>query len=237
MKAEWTRTEVLYGAEAIKKLQGSHVAVFGLGGVGSFAAEALLRAGIHLDVFDDDVYDRTNMNRQLYANLDTLGKPKVDVFAAYAVKINEDAQIAACFLRVGGDTVDRIPFEKYDYIVDAIDDVPAKLLLIQKAQDAGVRIISAMGAGNKRHPEMLRISTIYKTKYCPLAKVMRTESRRRMLKDYSVVYSEEISGGISANSSREPRIIGSNSFLPAAMGLFLASKVVNDIVNEEKINV
>ena len=192
MLNQFSRTQLLYGEEAIKKLSGSRVAVFGIGGVGGYVCEALVRSGVgHFDLIDDDKVCLTNLNRQILATRKTVGKYKADVMAERMKEINPDVdvRIHKCFFLP--ENADDFQFDEYDYVVDAVDTVTAKLELIMRSQSLGVPIISAMGAGNKIDAGRMQIADIYETQVCPLARVMRHELRKRGVKKLKVVYSDE----------------------------------------------
>lgn len=230
MSEKFSRTAAVYGNEAVERFKNSRVAIFGIGGVGSYTAEALLRSGIgYFDIYDFDEYELSNFNRQLYATEHTVGTLKVDAFKTRAEIINSDAVVLCHAEKVTPHSAKNIDFGAYDYVVDAIDDVEAKLTVIESALAADVPIVSAMGAGFKKRPDMLKISTIYKTAVCPLAKKVRTEARKRGFRDFCVVYSEEESSALYGASG----VIGSTAFVPAAMGLIIASKVINDIYGKD----
>lgn len=241
MEEQFCRTASLLGEDAVQKLQHSRIAVFGVGGVGSYAAEALVRAGIGaLDFFDADSVCPSNINRQIIALHSTLGQNKAEVMRARALDINPNAEINAYCVFYGADNADEYDLSVYDYIIDAIDTVSSKLLLIERALAANVQIISCMGAGNKLDPTMFEVSDIYKTSVCPLAKVMRYELRKRGIKKLRVVYSKETpktpspkadEQSIGAVSKRH--IPGSISFVPSAAGLVLAGEVIRGIVGGE----
>jgi len=223
----WTdRTEKLIGPAAVKQLAASSVLVFGLGGVGSYAVEALARAGIgRLGLCDFDRIDDTNRNRQLYALTTTVGRLKVEVAKERLLDINPDIKLDLYPLFYGPDA--DIPLDSYDYVVDAVDNVTAKLLLAQRAP----RIISSMGTGNKFDPEKLKIADIYETSVCPLARVMRRELRARGIAHLTVVYSTEPPAATFADAP------GSMSFVPPAAGMLMASYVVRKLISntfEEK---
>ena len=192
MLTQFSRTELLFGKEAMEKLAHSRVAVFGIGGVGGYVCEALVRSGVGaFDLIDDDKVCLTNLNRQIIATRSTIGKYKTDVMMERMKDINPDVevQVHKCFFLP--ENADSFPFADYDYVVDAVDTVTAKISLVMKAQEAGVPIISSMGAGNKLDASAFRVADIYKTKVCPLAKVMRRELKKRGVKKLKVVYSEE----------------------------------------------
>lgn len=192
MLNQFSRTQLLYGKEAMEKLKNSRVAIFGLGGVGGYVGEALVRSGIgSFDLIDDDKICLTNLNRQIIATFDTVGQYKTDVMKERMLKINPkvNVQTHQCFFLP--ENANDFSFEDYDYIIDAVDTVSAKIELVLKAQEHNIPIISSMGAGNKVDPTQFKITDIYKTKVCPLAKVMRRELKKRHVKKLKVVYSEE----------------------------------------------
>lgn len=243
MEKQFIRTALLLGESGVQKLSRAHVAVFGIGGVGSFAAEALVRASVGiLDLFDPDTVCESNLNRQLIALHSTLGKPKVDVMKARARDINPNAVINAHRVFYSADNADGYDFTAYDYIIDAIDTVTSKLLLIERAQAVGTPVISCMGTGNKLDAARLEVSDIYKTSMCPLAKVMRYELRKRGVKHLKVVYSQEppltpyapdaMEQDTGCIQKRQPP--GSVSFVPSAAGLLLAGEVIKDIVGQNE---
>ncbi len=218
------RTALLIGEEGVKKLKNSRVAVFGVGGVGSYCAEALARAGVgELLLVDKDTVEESNVNRQLVALYSTLGKPKAEVMAQRVRDISPDCAVTARVLFYLPETDGMFDFSGYDYLVDAIDNVTAKLSLICRAKREGIPVISAMGAGNKLQAEKLRVADISQTKVCPLARVMRKELKARGVANVKVVYSEE-----------EPRArgetVGSVSFVPSVMGLLMAGEVIKDLI-------
>ncbi len=232
MKEQFERTGLLLGKEAVEKLQEKRVAIFGVGGVGGFATEALVRSGIgKIDIIDKDVVSETNLNRQLIATMKTIGQPKVLVMKERIQDINPDCKVYAheCFYLP--DTANQFAFEKYDYIIDAVDTVTAKLELVMRAKEAGVPIISSMGAGNKLDPTRFEVADISKTSVCPLAKVMRRELRKRGVTHLKVVYSkeeplkpkEEISDGSKCV------LPGSVAFVPSVAGLIIAGEVIKDL--------
>ena len=240
MQDQFARTALLFGAEAMEKLRGSRVAVFGVGGVGGYVTEALGRSGIgSLDLIDNDTVSLTNLNRQIIALHSTLGQYKVDVAAARLRDINPEIQVHAhrCFYLP--ETAGQFDFSQYDYVVDAIDTVKGKIEIIMRAKEAGVPVISSMGAGNKLDPSALRLTDIFQTKVCPLARVMRYELRKRGVRSLKVVYSEELpvqtdpelTAALRAEESDVRRSIpGSNAFVPSAAGLLIASAVIRDLV-------
>lgn len=225
MQEQYVRTAALLGEAAIEKLKNSRVAVFGVGGVGSYAVEALARAGVgSIDLIDNDVFTLSNLNRQLYATCDTLGKNKVDVARDRVMSINDECKVTTHKMFYLPDTAGRLDLKSYDYIIDAVDTVSAKVELVKRANINGVAIISSMGTGNKIHPEMLEISDIYKTSVCPLAKVMRVRLKKEGIKKLKVVYSKE------APITNSDNIIGSVPFVPSVAGLLLAGEVIKDLI-------
>lgn len=239
MLNEFSRTELLIGKEALRKLAASRVAVFGIGGVGSYAVEGLVRSGVgHLVLVDHDDICLTNINRQLHATHKTLGKPKVEVMRDRILEINPQAEVEIyqCFYMP--EQAEELVRADYDYIIDVIDTVTAKIDLVVQAQKKGIPIISCMGAGNKLDPSRFEISDIYNTSVCPLAKVMRKELRKREIASLKVVYSKEepITPIVSEESScantctSRRQIPGSIAFVPSVAGLLLASEVVKDLI-------
>lgn len=244
-KENWySRTEILLGAESIKKLKNATVAVFGIGGVGGFAAEALARSGVgHLELIDHDTVSVSNINRQIVALHSTVGKYKVDVMKDRILDINPEIEVTAhkCFYLP--ETAEQFDFSKYDYVVDCIDTVTGKLQLVEAAKAAGVPIICSMGAGNKLDPTAFEVEDISKTSVCPLAKVMRRELKKRNIKNVKVVYSKEEPVGTKVkmpenqvvmqdeegNVSRRKSIPGSCAFVPSVAGLILAGEVIKDL--------
>lgn len=223
---QYSRTELIIGSEALDKIKGSSVIVFGIGGVGSYVVEGLARAGVgRLTLVDNDVVDITNINRQLPALHSTIGKSKADVMADRIRDINPACEVEAvkCFFMP--DTAGSFDFTKYDYVVDAIDTVTGKLALIEKAYNEDVPVISSMGTGNKLDPSLFKITTIEKTRVCPLAKVMRKELKTRGIRDIKVLYSEE--EPIRHEGGRTP---GSISFVPSVAGLMIAGEVVRELM-------
>lgn len=224
------RTRWLIGTEAVDQLQQMRIAVFGVGGVGGFCIEALARAGVGaLDIVDYDRVDVTNINRQIIATTETVGALKVDVMKERLASIVPKTAVRTYPIMFNEATDDEINFGDYDYVVDAVDQVTAKLLIIEKAQAAGVPVLSAMGAGNKLHPEALEIAMLSETKVCPLARVMRREVKKRGLGDFPVVYSTEEPKKMEGIDERSPASI---SFVPSTAGLIAASKVIRDLVRE-----
>ena len=235
MDEMFSRTKSLIGANAVNKLAQSSVAVFGIGGVGSYAVEALVRSGIgKIDLIDNDNYSISNINRQLYANLNTLNKPKVDTAKEHIAGINPDCVVNTYNIFYAKENLHLIELTKYDYVIDAIDTVSSKIELIVQAKLANVPIISSMGAGNKLHPEMFEISDIYKTSVCPLAKIMRYELKKRGVKSLKVVFSKEKPIKFESDEAQigNKRIVpGSISFVPSAVGLIIAGEVIRDLID------
>ena len=237
MLDQFSRTELLLGREGVERLARAHVAVFGLGGVGGYAAEALVRSGVGaLDLIDSDRVSLTNLNRQILATHRTLGQYKADAARERALEINPDAVVNARKVFYGPGAAGEFDFSCYDYVVDAIDTVTGKLALIQQALEAGTSVISCMGAGNKLDPSAFRVADIYETSVCPLARVMRRELKRRGVRRLKVVYSQEPpmepEGALYEESlAGEVRrqVPGSAAFVPAAAGLILAGEVIRDL--------
>ncbi len=235
IKDSFFRTKILIGEEKFEKLKNSHVSIFGLGGVGSYAAEAIARSGVqNIDLFDFDVVDVTNINRQLIATHETVGKFKVDVMKERILKINEEADVMVHKIFFNDSVLQDIDFSKYDYIIDAIDTISSKILLISEAKKQGVKIISCMGTGNKLNPVLFEVSDIYKTSICPLARVMRRELKKRNINSLKVVYSKEkpVYTPDSTQTENSKRVNASISFVPPVAGMILASEVVNDIIGD-----
>lgn len=220
------RTVKMLGEEAVKALGNARVAVFGLGGVGGNCVEALARAGVgHLTLIDADTVDETNLNRQLIATRATVGMDKTEAAKERILSINPDCDVTALKMFYGAETADSFDVSQYDYIADCIDSVSSKLLLIERCTEAGTKIISCMGTGNKLHPEMLEISDITKTSVCPLARVMRRELKARGIGHLTVLFSTE--SPISAEGGRTP---GSVSFVPSCAGIMIAGKIIRDLI-------
>ena len=241
---KFARTKLLLGQDGIDKLQASRVAVFGVGGVGGYVCEALVRSGIGtFDIIDNDKVCESNINRQIIATTKTIGRDKVDVMRERMQDINPDVtvNIHKCFFLP--ENADEFPFEEYDYVVDAVDTVTAKIALVMKCKEKNVPIISSMGAGNKLDASAFKVSDIYKTKVCPLAKVMRHELKKRGVKKLKVVYSEELpltplNDGTNVCEKEDSTIVkratpGSVAFVPSVAGLIIAGEVVKDLTNEK----
>ncbi len=233
MLNQFSRTEIILGSDAMKKLNSSRVAVFGIGGVGSYAAEALVRAGLGtIDLIDGDKVCLTNINRQLFATHLTLDIYKTDAAFKRLKEINPDIKINAFNCYYNSQNAEHFSFTDYDYIIDAIDMVSSKLLLAENAYKSGVPIISSMGAGNKLDPTAFEVTDIYKTSVCPLAKVMRMELKKRKINKLKVVYSKELPlKPLDSEEKNENRrqIPGSVSFVPPAVGLIIAGEVIKDL--------
>ena len=242
MLDQFSRTELLLGREGMERLARANVAVFGLGGVGGYTAEALVRSGVGaLDLIDSDRVSLTNLNRQILATHRTLGQYKADAARERALEINPDAVVNARKVFYGPGAAGEFDFSCYDYVVDAIDTVTGKLALIQQALEAGTSVISCMGAGNKLDPAAFRVADIYETSVCPLARVMRKELKRRGVKQLKVVYSQEPPRGPEGALYQESlagevrrQVPGSAAFVPAAAGLILAGEVVRDLALNQK---
>lgn len=227
----FSRAELLLGEEALEKLRSARVALFGIGGVGSFAAEALARGGVgHITLVDGDTVSITNINRQLIALHSTVGKEKTAVMAERIVDISPETEVETYPVVYGAENRDLLDFSTYDYVIDAIDTVTSKLILIEEAKKAGVPVISCMGTGNKFHPERFEVTDISKTSVCPLAKVMRKELKVRGIKNVKVVYSkEEPRKPTESTETGKRQIPGSLSFVPPVAGLLLAGEVIRHI--------
>ena len=251
MLNQFSRTELLLGKEAMDKLQNSRVAVFGIGGVGGYVCEALVRSGIGaFDLIDDDKVCLTNLNRQIIATRKTVGQYKTEVMRDRILEINPKAEVRIhnCFYLP--ENASDFDFSEYDYVVDAVDTVTAKLELIMRAKESGTPVISSMGAGNKLDASAFRVADIYKTKVCPLAKVMRRELKKRGVKKLKVVYSEEqpirpvedmaiscrshciCPPGATHKCTERRDIPGSVAFVPSVVGLIIAGEVVKDLTAE-----
>lgn len=248
MLDRFSRTQLVFGKEAMDRLKGSHVAVFGVGGVGGYTVEALARSGVGaIDIIDDDRVCLTNINRQIIATTKTVGKYKVDVAKERIEDINPDCKVTAFKTFYMPETADQFDFTQYDYVVDAIDTVTGKIALIENAKKAGTPIISSMGAGNKVDPTAFEVTDIYKTSVCPLARVMRYELKRRGIKKLKVVYSKEkpippvddmdiscrqhciCPPGTERKCTQRRQVPGSTAFVPSVAGLIIAGEVIKDI--------
>lgn len=248
MLNQFSRTQLLLGEDGMKKLADARVAVFGIGGVGGYVCEALVRSGVGaFDLIDDDKVCLTNLNRQIIATRKTVGKYKTAVMKERMLEINPNVKVEThnCFFLP--ENADDFPFEEYDYVVDAVDTVTAKISLVMKAKEKGVPIISSMGAGNKLDASMFRVADIYKTKVCPLAKVMRRELKKRGIDHLKVVYSKEkpltpiedtenscknncvCPPGTARNCTVRRQIPGSMAFVPSVVGLIIAGEITKDL--------
>ena len=249
MLTQFSRTELLFGKEAMDKLAGSKVAVFGIGGVGGYVCEALVRSGVGaFDLIDDDKVCLTNLNRQIIATRSAVGKYKTDVMRDRMLDINPNVEVEVhkCFFLP--ENADDFPWDSYDYVVDAVDTVTAKIALVMKCKEKNIPIISSMGAGNKLDGSQFKVADIYKTKVCPLAKVMRRELKKRGVKKLKVVYSEEIPTrpiedmaiscrnncicppGAEHKCTERRDIPGSVAFVPSVAGLIIAGEVAKDLI-------
>lgn len=255
MQEQFQRIEFLIGKESLNILKEKHVAIFGIGGVGGFVCEALSRCGIYnFTLVDNDIVDITNLNRQIIALHSTIGKEKVIVMKDRILDINPDAKIEMKNVFVTPDNIDDFDWNGFDYVVDAIDNITAKIKIIEKANENNIPIISSMGTGNKLNPTKIMVTDIYKTKICPLARVMRRELKKRDIKSLKVVYSEETPikpdyGSIlnkeenkvkdkdeiadnCEKGKRKKAIPGSTSFVPSVAGLIIASEVIRDLIKK-----
>lgn len=227
------RTSLLLGSDGIGRLKKAKVALFGVGGVGGFAAEALARAGVGaVDLFDKDTVSESNLNRQLAALRSTVGAYKTDVLKQRMLDINKDIKINSFKVFYLPDNAGDFPLDGYDYVIDAVDTVSAKLELICRCKADNIPVISAMGAGNKLDPTAFRVGDIFETSVCPLARVMRRELKKRGVKSLKVVYSEEkpvVPAGVAFDESSAKPVPGSVSFVPPVMGMIIAGEVIKDI--------
>lgn len=224
MNELFERTELLIGEDSVKRLGGKHVAVFGVGGVGGYVCEALARSGVgRLTIVDRDVVSKSNINRQIIALNSTVGMPKVNVMKNRIMDINPDAIVYAREVFFLPDTAEQFDFGTYDYVVDCVDTVTAKIAIIEAAKKAGVPVISCMGAGNKLDPASFKVADIAKTSVCPLAKVMRHELKKRNISDVKCVFSTEES------RLHGETTIGSIAYVPSVAGLILAGEVIKDL--------
>ena len=237
MLNQFSRTQLLLGEEGMKKLSDARVAVFGIGGVGGYVCEALVRSGVGaFDLIDDDKVCLTNLNRQIIATRKTVGKYKTEVMKERILDINPDLQVKTYNMFYLPETADQFDFTRYDYVVDAIDTVTGKIALVLHAQRDNVPIISSMGAGNKLDASQFEVADIYKTSVCPLAKVMRRELKRRGVKHLKVVYSKEVPLTPDYEACGEDarvhgkQVPGSSAFVPSVAGLILAGEVVKDLI-------
>ena len=238
MLNQFSRTQLIFGKEAMEKLASSRVAVFGIGGVGGYTVEALARSGIGaLDIVDNDKVCLTNINRQIIATLSTVGRYKVDVAAERIAEINRDCKVTAYKTFFLPETSNEFDFTQYDYVVDAIDTVTGKIAIVEKAKKCGVPVISAMGAGNKVDPTAFEVADIKNTSVCPLARVMRRELKNRGIEHLKVVYSKEEPVkpvGVIEESSEKRAVPGSCAFVPSVVGLVIAGEVIKDLINKKQ---
>ena len=252
MLTQFSRTQLLLGEEAMDRLKNTRIAVFGVGGVGGFVCEALVRSGVGaFDLIDDDKVCLTNLNRQIIATRKTVGKYKAEVMRDRMIEINPDVDVRIHKRFFLPENADEFPFSEYDYVVDAVDTVTAKIELVMKCQKEGIPIISSMGAGNKLEASAFKVADIYKTKMCPLAKVMRRELKKRGVKTLKVVYSEEkptrpiedmsiscrtnciCPPGAEHKCTERRDIPGSVAFVPSVAGLIIAGEVVKDLTGRK----
>lgn len=248
MLNQFSRTQLLFGSDGMERLYHARVAVFGIGGVGGYAVEALARSGIGtLDIVDDDRICLTNLNRQIFATRKTVGQYKVDIAEARILEINPKAIVNKHKTFYSPQTAEQFDFSQFDYIVDAIDTVTGKLELVEQAEKAGVPIISSMGAGNKIDPTAFLVADIYETSVCPLARVMRRELKKRGIQKLKVVYSKEppmtpiddmaiscrshciCPPGTARKCTQRRQVPGNNAFVPSVVGLILAGEVIKDL--------
>lgn len=253
MLNQFSRTELIFGKDAMEKLARSRVAIFGIGGVGGYSVEALVRSGVGaVDLIDDDKVCLTNINRQIYATRKTVGKYKVDVAAERVLDINPDASVKTYKTFFTPETAGEFDFSEYDYVIDAIDTVTGKIELVLNAKAAGTPIISSMGAGNKLDPTAFEVADIYKTSVCPLARVMRYELKKRGVDSLKVVYSKEkpitpiddmaiscrtnciCPPGTARKCTQRNQVPGSNAFVPSVVGLIIAGEVIKDLTRVER---
>ncbi len=229
---KFSRTELLIGKNAVEKLANSRVAVFGVGGVGGYVVEALVRSGVGtLDLIDNDDVSISNINRQIIATTKTVGRSKVEVAKERALEINPNVKINIYQMFYTPETEEQFDFSQYDYVVDAIDTVGGKLSLVEKSKSAGTPIICAMGAGNKLDPTKFEVADISQTSVCPLARVMRTELKKRNITDVKVVYSKEIPQKSDLIDEKTGKSVpGSISFVPSVVGLIIAGEVIKDLI-------
>ena len=235
MKEQFSRTQMLIGEDALNTLSKSRVAVFGIGGVGGYAVEALVRSGVgKLDLIDNDTVNVTNINRQIIATYDTLNKYKVDTAKERILKINPDAVVRTYKTFYLPENSKQFDFSQYDYIIDAVDTVTAKIEIAVNAKKMNVPLISSMGTGNKLNPALFEVSDIYKTSVCPLAKVMRRELKKRNIESLKVVYSrEEPIKNTIAEADTQRHTPASIAFVPSVAGLIIAGEVIKDLIKDK----
>ncbi len=241
MADRFSRTALLLGDDAINKLKTKHVAVFGLGGVGGYVTEALARSGVgKITVTDNDVVSESNINRQIIALTSTVGKKKTELWKERIKDINPAAEVETLDMFVVRENADEIDFSAFDLVVDAVDTVTAKLVIIEKAKKAGCKVISAMGTGNKTRPELFRIADVSKTSVCPLARVMRKELKARGITGVKVLYSTEDAvkpaenADVRAENVKRRALVGSLPYVPSVAGLLIAAEAVRELLDEDK---
>ncbi len=246
MLSQFSRTELLFGSAGMERLAKARVAVFGIGGVGGHAVDALVRSGIGaIDLIDNDRVALTNLNRQMIATHNSIGEYKVDAAKAHILSIHPQCRVVTHQKFYLPETASEFDFSQYDYIIDAIDTVSGKISLAEEAEKCGVPIISSMGAGNKLDPTAFRVADIYETSVCPLAKVMRRELKKRGIRKLKVVYSEELPIEASeeaiaqvmaeeGSDSPRKRVPGSTAFVPSVVGLILAGEVLKDLAGMDR---
>ncbi|MDD7416631.1 MAG: tRNA threonylcarbamoyladenosine dehydratase [Treponemataceae bacterium] len=229
---QFSRTEILLGEKSMEKLRSACVAIFGIGGVGGYVAESLVRSGIgNFVLIDNDEVSLTNLNRQIIATHSSLGMAKVECMKERMLDINPEVNVVCKKMFFLPENSDEIDFSKFDYVVDAIDTISAKIEIIMKCQKHGIPVISAMGAGNKLDPSRFKVADVYKTSVCPLARVMRNELKKRGVKKLKVVYSDESPQKIGIKDEQSGKMIpGSIAFSPASCGLVIASEVIKDLI-------
>lgn len=233
MNERFSRTELLFGTDAMEKLKNSHVCVFGVGGVGGYVCEALARSGVgSITLVDNDTVSESNINRQIFALTSTIGMLKTAAAQKRLCDINPHIKITEHNMFYLPETADEIDLAQFDYVVDAIDTVTAKIYLAQKCDELKIPLISSMGTGNKLDPTAFEVTDIYKTSVCPLARVMRTELKKRNVKKLKVVYSKEQPKNAVADSSNGRHAPGSSAFVPSVAGLIIASEVIKDLIGE-----
>ena len=232
MDERFLRTAALIGDDAVEQLQNSKIMLFGLGGVGSFVAEALIRSGVgEIDIYDNDTVDITNLNRQLIALESTIGKLKTEVTARRLKEINPKVKVFEHPVFVTPEVINNTDFSKFDYVIDAIDNVTAKIAICQKAREYNVPVISAMGAGNKLDPTLFEVAPIEKTSVCPLAKVMRLELKKRDITGVKAAFSKEP----AIKNNKNQRTPASIAFVPSVMGLVIAGEVIKDLIKNKEL--
>lgn len=225
----FSRLELLLGEEQVYLFKQKKVLVFGIGGVGGYVVEALVRSGIeHITIVDNDCVTISNLNRQIIATQETIGLKKVDVMKERMISINPSCHVKTIEMFYLPENADEIDLNEYDYVIDAIDTISSKIELAVRCEQYGIPLISSMGTGNKMNPSMLEVSDIYKTSVCPLAKVMRRELKARRVKHLKVIYSKELP--IKSKQDGKKVVVGSNAFVPASAGLLIASEVIKDFI-------